>query len=838
MNDQGDVQPGPACAKDIAPASGSGTRSRGQRFAVCCLLLLAVGLVFGQTTGFQFVNFDDGSYVYDNPQISDGLTARGVAWVFTHAHGANWHPLTGLSHLADCQLFGLNAGAHHLTNVLLHAATAVLLFLILWRMTGGFWPCAMVAALFAVHPLRVESVAWISERKDVLSGFCFVLTLAAYVRYVRNPFSLDRYLLLAVVFALGLMAKPMLVTLPFVLLLLDYWPLGRFAGSACFNLSLPRTLPHGNGGGFAGDAKSLQTFFGRFSLRWQLVLEKLPLLLLAALSCLVTLGVQGNAAAINLCIPLTARIANASVAYVAYLVDLFFPVGLAAFYPHAESNLPLWKVFASTAVLVGISVGALTQWRRRPYLLVGWLWYVGMLVPVIGIVQVGTQAMADRYTYLPQIGLYLALTWAALDLCRSWPHRRWLWGVTSALVLAVLMGCAWRQTSFWYDSETLWPHALACTASNCVAHNDWGNALISRGQVQEAIAHYQEALAVDPAYSEAHNNLANALAKQGRLDEALAHYRRSLEIQPNYAEAYYNLGNLLARRGQCDAAIVQFQRALAITDYAEAHNNLGNALSRWAGSTRRWPIIKGPCRSSPSWPTPIATWATPCRAEDKRTKRWPIIGGPWNSSRTLPGAYCALGSALARGGRLKEALPRFRKALELKPDLVDAYDQLGLALSGLGRYEEALSQYRKALQVNPDDATAHRHLAWLLATCPKASLRNGAEAIEHAQQANQLCGGKRPDVLDALAAGYAEAGWFPEALAAARKGLQLATQQDQPAWAEGLQRESRSTKTEGPIGSRGRESLRKKRLPIAARRSRTPSLRSSGSLPPGAALGP
>ncbi len=265
--------------------------------------------MFGQTTGYQFVNFDDGGYVYDNPQISGGLTARGIAWVFTHEHVANWHPLTGLSHLLDCQLFGLNAGAHHVTNVLLHAATAVLLFLVLWRMTGGFWPSAMVAALFAVHPLRVESVAWISERKDVLSGLFFVLTLAAYVWYVRSPFSLGRYLLLAVVFALGLMAKPMLVTLPLVLLLLDYWPLGRFAGGPCLNrppLSVPlqpETPAHGNGEGFTRRRKLLETVLSRFPFPWRLVMEKLPLLLLVAVSCLLTLWAQGSAAALNLVSP-------------------------------------------------------------------------------------------------------------------------------------------------------------------------------------------------------------------------------------------------------------------------------------------------------------------------------------------------------------------------------------------------------------------------------------------------------------------------------------------------------------------------------------------------------
>ncbi len=398
---------------------------------ICSLLLLAVGLVFGQTVGYDFVNFDDGLYVYENPQISGGLSAQGIGWVFTHTHGANWHPLTGLSHMVDCQFYGLHAGGHHSTNVLLHAATAILLFLVLRRMTGDVWPSALVAALFAVHPLRVESVAWISERKDVLSGLLFVLTLGAYVRYARGPFSLGRYLLVAALLTLGLMAKPMLVTLPLVLLLLDYWPLGRMTAVG------REDIPVASGG------RADHFFFPK-----RLLLEKLPLLLLAVVSCLMTLWAQGEASALNAQIPVGSRIANALVSYVAYMGQLFCPVGLAAYYPHPEGDLPVWKVIGALAMLACISVGVLAGWRRYPYLLVGWLWYVGMLIPVIGLVQVGKIAMADRYTYLPQIGLCIALAWGPIDVCRSWPYRRWLCGVTSALVLAVLMGCAWRTDVF------------------------------------------------------------------------------------------------------------------------------------------------------------------------------------------------------------------------------------------------------------------------------------------------------------------------------------------------------------------------------------------------------
>jgi protein O-mannosyl-transferase len=411
--------------------------------AICVSLLLAVALVFGQTVGHEFINYDDQQYVYENPQVEGGLTLRGIAWAFTTSHASNWHPLTWLSHMVDCQLYGLHAGGHHLTNILLHAAAAILLFLVLWRMTGDLWPSAFVAAVFAVHPLRAESVAWVAERKDVLSGLFFLLILWAYVSYARHPFSPIRYLTVVVLFALGLMAKPMLVTLPFLLLLLDYWPLGRIG------------LPAAGGGSFP---------FPR-----RVVVEKIPLLALAIASCMATFLVQVKAVVALDAIPISSRIANALVSYVAYMGNFFYPMGLAVFYPLPASGLPIWKVVGSTLALTGVSVAA-QAWRRRfPYLFVGWFWYLGMFVPVIGLVQVGSHSMADRYTYLPQIGLCLAVTWGVTQIAVSRHYRRWVCGVASVLAVLVLMGIAWRQTSYWRDSETLFTHALACTANNYIA---------------------------------------------------------------------------------------------------------------------------------------------------------------------------------------------------------------------------------------------------------------------------------------------------------------------------------------------------------------------------------
>jgi len=405
--------------------------------------------------------------------------------------------------------------------------------------------------VFAIHPLRAESVAWVAERKDVLSGLFFMLTLWAYAGYARRPFSLGRYLTVVLLFALGLMAKPMLVTLPFVLLLLDYWPLGRIGLHT------------------AGISR-------------RVVVEKLPLLALTAASCVVTFFAQGEAISSVEAIPLSSRIANALVSYLAYIRDIFYPVGLAVLYPYPEGGLPIWKVVASSLAVTGISTAALVWRRRFPYLFVGWFWYVGMLVPVIGLVQVGLQSMADRYTYLPQIGLCIAVTWGVAQLAVSWRYRFRVYGAPAALAVLVLIGLAWKQTSYWRDSEALWTRALASTVRNSPAHLNLGLALAGRGQVDAAITHYQKALELKPSSSNAHNNLGLALAQKGQADEAIANFQKAVEIKPDYANAHQNLGVALEGRGQSDVAIAHYQRALELKpDYPDiTHNNLGSALAR------------------------------------------------------------------------------------------------------------------------------------------------------------------------------------------------------------------------------------------------------------------
>src|SRR5262245_61167751 len=425
--------------KHSSGTSGSGSTVRGRRSKpwvtdlLVCLGLVAVTLaVFGQTLTHDFVNFDDHVYVYENPLVIRGLSTEGVIEAFTHTHARNWHPLTTLSHMLDCQLYGLNAGGHHLTNIILHTISVLLLLLVLKQMTGALWQSAFVAALFAIHPLHVESVAWIAERKDVLSAVFLMLTLAAYARYVRAP-SARRYLLVALLFGFGLMSKSMLVTLPFVLLLLDYWPLDRFGAHKS---EVRRRLP-------------------------TLIKEKIPFLALSTFSCMATLFAQRQGPSAIDQLPFLWRLENAFVTYVTYVWQMLWPARLAVFYPHPNDRLPLLQVTGAVALLVGTSLVVISLRRTLPYLVTGWFWYLGMLVPVIGVVQVGEQAHADRYTYLPQVGLYIMIAWTVGDLLvESTRRRRALVGVIAAMAVVSLSARAFGQTSYWKNSETLWNHAL------------------------------------------------------------------------------------------------------------------------------------------------------------------------------------------------------------------------------------------------------------------------------------------------------------------------------------------------------------------------------------------
>jgi protein O-mannosyl-transferase len=559
---------------------------------ICLSVALAVWVVFGQTLHHEFINFDDNVYVYANSTVSQGLTSDGIKRAFTHRHGENWHPLTTLSHMLDCELYGVAPGRHHLTNVALHATTAILLFLLLQSLTGALWRSAFVAAVFAIHPLRVESVAWIAERKDVLSGLFFVLTLGAYVRYVRrlevrrgasaakplspvfHPLASGDYWRALMLFALGLLSKPMLVTLPFVLLLLDYWPLRRMQNAEC------RMQNHASGITRCPPRSTLHTLL-------RLLVEKLPFLALSAASCVATLLAQQNliAGAQQMHLSLWWRTANACVAWVVYVRQMLYPSGLAAIYPHPGTQLSLWTAGMCVTILSLITAGVV-WWRcKRPYLLVGWLWYLGMLVPVIGFVQVGNQAWADRYTYLPHLGLYIMVAWGAWDLGGVRRSRRIVLASAAGLSLTALLILAHVQTRYWHDSVLLWTHTLECTSKNCFAWNNLGAALSEQGKWSEAVPSFERALQINPDSAEVHNNLGTALLRQEKSDEAIQHYKRAVQLQPDYVTALCNLGFALGKQGRWNEAVPCFEQALRLyPDSAEAHNCLGVALSQ----QKRW----------------------------------------------------------------------------------------------------------------------------------------------------------------------------------------------------------------------------------------------------------
>ncbi len=516
---------------------------RRRTLAIGLALVLAIGAIYGQVRHHSFVNIDDQAYVYENPYVLQGMSWMGLQHACTSFVAANWHPLTWLSHMVDVDLFGLDAGLHHLVNVLIHLVNTLLLFLVLLRITGASWRSAMVAALFAVHPLHVESVAWVSERKDVLSGFFFLLTLAAYGEYVRRRTG-GRYLAVIALFALGLLAKPMLVTLPFVLLLLDAWPLRRLASEPpAPGLLAPRLR----------------------ALLW----EKLPLFALAAAASILTyLAQRHGGAEVRLeAIPLGSRLANAVVSYGAYLTQTVWPAGLASFYPHpaflGEAASP-WRVATAAFALATISFVVWRARRDRPYLAVGWLWFLGMLLPVIGIVQVGVQARADRYTYLPLIGLFVGAVWGGGDIIGSSPRRRGVAAAGATLAVLALGVASWRQVQYWRDSITLHAHALRVTEHNWAAWVGLADAYSERGRIQEAIAADQEAIRIRPGLSEAWNGMGASYGRLGQHEEAIHCFSEAVRIEPGYGEAWYNLGTAYGLLARHEEAAVCFRKAVRL----------------------------------------------------------------------------------------------------------------------------------------------------------------------------------------------------------------------------------------------------------------------------------
>jgi protein O-mannosyl-transferase len=755
---------------------------------ICLALVAGAVAVYWPVTRSAFINFDDPDYVTQNTYVLSGLTWPGIAWAFQAGHSANWHPLTWLSHMLDVQLFGLQPGPHHLVNLLFHIANTLLLFLLFRRLTGATWRSAFVAALFAVHPLHVESVAWVAERKDVLSTFFGLLAIGAYAEYARksevqslkshvsSPRSVVRgswpilnlpsssfYALSLVLFALSLMSKPMLVTLPFLLLLLDYWPLNRL---------------------------QLKTRDSRPKTPFPALRDKVPYLALAAVSSVVTvLAQKGGHALLSVdALAVWPRVANALVSYLRYLANTVWPRHLALPYPYPGA-WPAGMVLLAALVLAGVSVLAWRLRRGWPYAAAGWFWFVGTLVPVIGVVQVGPQALADRYTYIPLIGLFVVVAWLLPDLLKTWRYHRVALAGTGSAAILLCVTLAMIQVGYWKDSETLFRHALTVTAGNYVAHDNLGDALADQGKreaaraefaaaikIKPGFAHpysnmaklafgegdfaaaagwFRKALELDPGNAEIHSNLAAALASQNQPDEALAHYQEAIRLQPERFQAHSDLARLLLAQGKLQPAVERGLAALRLKpDSAEVHFTVGNALLRQGKLDPAAMHYRAALKSAPG--------SAPVRL--------------------------ALGRTLVGLKNLAEAEAQVRESLRLQADNPDAHQVLATIFKAQNRFAEARSQYEAALRLAPNWPEVLNNLAWLLATHASAQVRDGTQAVPLAERACQLTGSTNLWLLSTLAAAYAEAGRFPEAVDTQQKVCELATAREPGAVTERFQR--------------------------------------------------
>jgi protein O-mannosyl-transferase len=644
------------------PLRPSTAESRPSARWTALLALVALTLfVYAPVRHHDFVSIDDPVYVTENPVVSRGVTLDGLVWAFTTGHASNWHPLTWLSHMLDVHLFGKSPGAHHGTSLVLHLLDTLLLYALLQRMTGRPGPSALVAALFAAHPLHVESVAWVAERKDVLSTLFWILTTWAYVRCCGAAATgrprTAAYLLVVLFFVLGLMAKPMLVTLPLTLLLLDVWPLGR-AEWPRFNAASWRA--------------------------WRpLVLEKTPLLALAAASSAVTFLVQRSGGAVSALstVPLDRRLENALLSYGTYAARAVWPAGLSPFYPYPASIQPV-EVAASAALLIAVSALAVWCARTRPYLLVGWLWYLITLLPVIGVVQIGRQALADRYTYVPLVGLFIAAAWGGAGLLPAWRPRRIVLPAAAVLGVAAFAIVARAQVLVWADSTTLWRHALALDARNYYAHHALGCLSSDAGRTDEAVRSFEETVRLAPDYPEGHYNLGLMRARLGRNDEAMRSYRAALRLDPTLADAHSSLAAALAAERRFAEAIAEHREAIRLKPgTAKYHHGLARTLLAAGDADRAVREFQEAIRLQPEFAA----------------------------------ARSDLGKALAGQGRLEEAVASYREALAIDPRLVDAHNNLGVALMARGAASEAADQYRLALAIQPDQAEVHSNLAVALA---------------------------------------------------------------------------------------------------------------------------
>ncbi len=660
---------------------------------LCLFLVIATAIVYGQTLNFNFINFDDDLYVTENRFVQSGLTKDSFIWSFSFKDKKKnyWHPLTWISHMLDVQLYGMDPGRHHLTNVLFHLANTLLLFLILNRVTGTRWQSAFVAILFALHPINAESVAWVAERKNVLSTFFWMLTLWVYSYYTKRP-GLKRYLSLLWVFCLGLLAKPMLVTLPFVLLLLDYWPLKRIVF---------RQQVRGNQRPGVG-----------------VIMEKVPLLGLSLLSIyLSSASVQGMGNVMTFqSRPLMLRIANATVSYVKYIAKMIWPQNLAVFYPFPD-KIPLWQFTAALTSLIVLSLLVFRERKRRPYLGVGWLWYLGTLIPVIGLVQVGLwPAMADRWAHIPLIGIFIMLAWGVPDLLKRWRFSQSALVAAVTVVLSTCLVLAWVQVGYWKDSFTVFRHALEVTSNNYIAHNIFGIELKNQGKIDEAVTHFKTALKIKPNYALPHYNLANSLELLGEVAEAVKHYERAIRLSPDLASAHNNLGVLLEKQGKLNEAVGHFKAVLALnSDDAGVHLNIGNVLVKQEKYDAAFKHYNEALRIDPGDADVYYNLGIAFNKQEKTDAAINQFSKALKNNPDFAEARYNLANVMVKKGRLDEAIGHYRKALTIKPGYIEILNNLAFVLATQKKYEKAIGTLKKLVPLQPDNPKIYYNVAGLYA---------------------------------------------------------------------------------------------------------------------------
>ena len=741
---------------------------------ISLILLLGTAVLFWPVGKFEFVGYDDPFYITQNQHVLTGLKAENVAWAFGQvaSEATYWHPISWMSHMLDCQLFGLNSGAHHYVNVFFHALNVLLLFLVLKKFTGSTWRSAAVAALFAVHPLQVETVAWVTERKNLLSTLFLFLTLLAYHRFVKKHddattspaenggiqstfarMCTAEYLWVVVFFALGLMSKPMLVTVPCVLLLLDFWPLKRIAAAKC------QASPDVKAHSFAS-----------------LLIEKAPLFVFSAISSVITILAHQKLQIVvaSQQVPFLIRLANAGLSYIRYIEKTLWPTDLMAIHPY-PSVCPVIPSIVAALALLTITIVALVIRRNHPVFLVAWLWFLGTLVPVIGLLQVGGQAMADRFVYVPIIGLFVVVVWAVGELLSRVKPRQIIAGIALPVVVAGLSVASRQQMPYWHDSVALFQRAISITPENAIAHYNLGlSYLASVGKTEKAKEHFREALRISPNYVDARNNLAGALFAEEKYIEAAAEYSKILETDRDNALALFNLGIVFERGNQTLTAIDQFKRLTK----AHPHHIEGwlkqislyerDGRARDAADTLK-AMLNANANSAEAHLAVGNYYMSQQKVADAANEFVTAVTLNPNDSN----AHYAAANALGMTGRTSEALAHLKEAIRLNPDFTEAYFTLGMATAGQGKIEEALDHYRSAIKANKKFVPALVSLSWILASHQSDKIRNGSEALQLATRAVELTDGKDAIALDTLAAAYAEVGKFPKAVETAEKALTL-----------------------------------------------------------------